>query len=246
MSTRHPSDLVVDDEIDICNNLSDILTAFGYDVETATNGFAALDLVQRRPFDVALLDLKMPGMDGLTLYRKLKKLRAGTVAMLVTAYAGGDTTREAIDAGAWQVLPKPVDVGRLLGEVERVVGQPTLLVVDDDADLCENLWQILRQKDFRVCLAHSHDEATRKLQENPYRIILLDLKLPGGNGVGLMETIRESNPEAKIVVITGHRSELEETIDRVLSEGAEGVCYKPFDVNRLLEMIQHAAEQNRT
>ncbi|MCC7424007.1 MAG: response regulator [Planctomycetaceae bacterium] len=246
MSTRHPSVLVVDDEIDICNNLSDILTAFGYDVETATNGFAALDLVQRRPFDVALLDLKMPGMDGLTLYRKLKKLRAGTVAMLVTAYAGGDTTREAIDAGAWQVLPKPVDVGRLLGEVERVVGQPTLLVVDDDADLCENLWQILRQKDFRVCLAHSHDEATRKLQENPYRIILLDLKLPGGNGVGLMETIRESNPEAKIVVITGHRSELEETIDRVLSEGAEGVCYKPFDVNRLLEMIQHAAEQNRT
>lgn len=244
MSTKKPSVLVVDDEIDICNNLSDILTAFGYEVETATNGFAALELLQRRPFDVALLDLKMPGMDGLTLYRKLKKLRAGTVAMLVTAYAGGDTAREALDAGAWQVLPKPVDVPLLLGQVERAVGQPTLLVVDDDADLCENLWQILRQKDYRVCLAHSQEEATRKLHENPYRIILLDLRLPGGDGVGLMQTIRASNPDARIVVITGHRSELEETIDRVLSEGAEGVCYKPFDVSRLLEMIHDAAEQD--
>lgn len=241
MSARRPSVLVVDDEIDICNNLSDILTAFGYEVETATNGLDALELVQHRPFDVALLDLKMPGMDGLTLYRNLKKLRAGTVAMLVTAYAGGDTAREAMDAGAWQVLPKPVDVGRLLGEVERVVGQPTLLVVDDDADLCENLWQILRQEDYRVCIAHSRDEATRKLHENPYRIILLDLKLPGGDGLGLMQTIRESNPEAKIVLITGHRSELEETIGRILREGAEGICYKPFDVSQLLEMIHHAA-----
>lgn len=246
MSTKRPSVLVVDDEIDVCNNLSDILTAFGYEVETATNGLDALELVQRRPFDVALLDLKMPGMDGLTLYRKLKKLRAGTVAMLVTAYAGGDTAREAIDAGAWQILPKPLDVGRLLGDVERVVGQPTLLVVDDDADLCENLWQILRQKDYRVCTAHSRDEATRKLQEKPYRIILLDLKLPGGDGLGLMRTIRESNPDAKIVLITGHRSELEETIDRVLSDGAEGVCYKPFDVPRLLDLIQHAREHDRT
>ena len=98
-----PRVLVVDDELDTCSNLSDILTDLGYRVDIAHDGAAALELVRQRPYDVALLDLKMPGMDGLTLYREIKKLRAGTVAILVTAYASGATAEEALAAGAWQV-----------------------------------------------------------------------------------------------------------------------------------------------
>ena len=56
----------------------------------------------------------MPGMDGLTLYREIKKISAGTVAIIVTAYAGAQTAEEALAAGAWQVLPKPVDFPKLL------------------------------------------------------------------------------------------------------------------------------------
>src|SRR5262245_33525720 len=101
--------LVVDDDADICRNISDILTDLGYDVATALDGPSALELVRERPFEVALLDLKMPGMDGLTLYREIKRLRAGIVAMLVTAYASTSTAEEALTAGAWRVVPKPVD-----------------------------------------------------------------------------------------------------------------------------------------
>lgn len=238
---KSPSVLVVDDEIDICRNLSDILSAFGYEVETATNGPEALKLARQRPFDVALLDLKMPGMDGLTLYRELKKVHAGTVAMIVSAYAGGDTAREALDAGAWQVVQKPVDVDRLLGELERAVEQPTLLVVDDDAELCENLWQILRQKNYRVSVAHSEEAATRTLSGDRFEVVLLDLNLPGGDGARLLPLIREQNPQARIVLITGHRSGWESTIARVLAEGAQGVCYKPFDMDQLLSAIAQAA-----
>lgn len=238
MVERKPAVLVVDDELDICNNLADILTAFGYDVDTATNGPAALELVRQRPYDVALLDLKMPGMDGLTLYRELKKLRSGTVAMIVTAYASSETAREALDAGAWQVVPKPIEVGKLIGEVEQVMGQPTLLLVDDDPDLCDNLWQILRQSRYRVCVAHSEDDAFRKARDSDYRVVLLDLKIPGGDTGRLYRSIREMNPRAHVVLITGYRSEMETTIDNVLREGAEAICYKPFDVDQLLTTIQ--------
>src|SRR4051812_47559080 len=106
--------LVVDDEQDICGNMSDILTDLGHRVDFACDGPAALALVRGGHYDVALLDLRMPGMDGLTLYREIKKIRAGTVAILVTAYAGGGTSEEALGAGAWRVLPKPVDLPRLL------------------------------------------------------------------------------------------------------------------------------------
>jgi len=80
-----PALLIVDDDVDTCRNLSDILTDLGYRVDTAHEGLTALELVRRSAYDVALLDYKMPGMDGLTLYREIKRLRAGTVAIVVTA-----------------------------------------------------------------------------------------------------------------------------------------------------------------
>src|SRR6516162_8671529 len=100
MTHQDPSTLLVDDDVDISANMADILGDLGYRVETAHDRPTALELVRSQPFDLALLDLRMPGMDGLTLYREIKKVRAGTEAILVTAYSGGDTTSEALAAGA--------------------------------------------------------------------------------------------------------------------------------------------------
>lgn len=83
--------LVVDDEVDTCRNLSDILTDLGYQVDTALDGFTALEMARNKCYDIALLDLKMPGMDGLTLYSELCKLCAETLAIVVTAHASKAT-----------------------------------------------------------------------------------------------------------------------------------------------------------
>src|SRR5439155_22531835 len=99
MTSTQPTILVVDDEVDTCKNLSDILTDLGHRVDMAHDGPAALELVRRNAYDVALLDLKMPGMDGLTLYREIKMVSADTVAIVVTAYATGAKADEALTAG---------------------------------------------------------------------------------------------------------------------------------------------------
>src|SRR6516162_7310655 len=127
MSKPISSILVVDDEVDTCRNLSDILTDLGYQVDMAHDGLTALEMARHKPYDVALLDLKMPGMDGLTLYRELRKLRAETVAIVVSAFAGKDTVSEALAAGAWQVLAKPVEFPQLLKLVDQALGQPLVL-----------------------------------------------------------------------------------------------------------------------
>ena len=80
MSRKSPSILVVDDEPDICANVKDILSEFGYEVDTATSGVSALELVKRKNYDVALLDLKMPGMSGVELFKEIKRRSSGTVA----------------------------------------------------------------------------------------------------------------------------------------------------------------------
>jgi CheY-like chemotaxis protein len=237
MTAGSPSILVVDDDVDTCRNLSDILTDMGYQVDTAHDGPSALELLRRRAYDLALLDYKMPGMDGLTLYREFKKLRAGTVAIVVTAYAGGATTEQALGAGAWRVLPKPVDFPKLLGLVGEAIEQPLVLVVDDDPDLCANLWDLLREGGYRVSIAHGGLAAAGQLRDSPFKAVLIDMKLPDGDGTEVFRAVRQANPEARTVVITGHRSEMDEMVRRLVDEGADAVCYKPFDIPALLETL---------
>lgn len=242
MTTPSPSILVVDDDVDTCRNLSDILTDLGYRVDTAHDGPSALELVRKNAYDIALLDYKMPGMDGLTLYRAIKRLRAGTVAIVVTAYAGSTTAEEALEAGAWRVLPKPVDFRRLLPLVGEAVVQPLVLVVDDDHDLCANLWDLFRERGYRVCLAHDEREAADHLKDTTFRAVVIDMKLPAGDGSSVFQLVRRSNPRARTIVITGHRTEMDELVRQMVDEGADAVCYKPFDVARLLATLQKLTE----
>jgi CheY-like chemotaxis protein len=243
MSSKVPSILVVDDEADTCRNLCDILSDLGYRVDMAHDGLAALKMVQQYSYDVALLDLKMPGMDGLTLYREIKKISAGTVAIVVTAYAGGDTTQQALAAGAWQVLAKPVDFSRLLGLVDQALGQPLVMVVDDDHDLCATLWDLLRDQGYRVSLAHDESQAAEQLKSQDFKVVLIDMRLPNSDGASVFHAVRASNPHARTIIITGHRSELDQLLRNVLDEGADAVCYKPFDVPGLLTTL-HKLSQN--
>ena len=116
-----PTILVVDDDADTCRNMADLLGDRGYAIETAEGGDTALVKARQQPYDLGLLDLRMPGMDGLTLCRHLKRLQPPMVTMLVTAYGGSDLDEEARAAGARHVLPKPVDFPRLLALVEKAL-----------------------------------------------------------------------------------------------------------------------------
>jgi two-component system, NtrC family, response regulator HydG len=238
MKAERGSILVVDDDVDTCCNLSDILTDLGYHVDTAHDGFSALECVRKRPYDLALLDLKMPGMDGLTLYRELRKLRVETVAIVVTAFAGPETANEALAAGAWQLLRKPVDFHLLRKLVDEAMVQPLVLVVDDDPDLCANLWDLLREGGYRVAIAHDESTAAARLQDQSFSVVLIDLKLPEGDGSSVFRLVRANNPQARTVLITGHRSEMSAVVQQVLDEGADAVCYKPFDIGRLLGTLE--------
>lgn len=243
MNKAKPSILVVDDDVDTCRNLADILTDLGYRVDTAHDGPTALERVRRNGYDVALLDYKMPGMDGLTLYREIKQLRAGTVAIVVTAYASGTTAEEALGAGAWQILPKPVDFPKLLRFVDEAVGQPLVLVVDDDHDLCANLWDLFRERGFRVSLAHDEREASAHLKDANFKAVLIDMKLPAGDGATVFRLVRQINPQARTIMITGHRAEMDQRVQQLLEEGADVVCYKPFDIPKLLATLDRLTQE---
>jgi len=241
MSDSNPSILLVDDNIDICENMADIFTDLGYQVAVAHDGKSALELSRGRPYDVALLDLKMPGMDGLTLYREIKKVHAGIAAFLVTAYAGLATTEEAVAAGICGVLSKPVDLPRLLPLIDQAVGRPLVLVVDDDDDLCDNLGDLLRGRDYRVCIANNAQEAIERLRSST-RVVLIDFKLPDRDGAEVFRQIREMNPAVRVMLITGYRAEVEPKMEMLRAAGIDAICFKPFDIPTLLLTLKRWVE----
>ncbi|MGE5193937.1 MAG: response regulator [Deltaproteobacteria bacterium] len=245
MHSPDPSILVVDDDRDTCRNLSDILTDLGYAVQTAYDGQSALDLVKRTTFDVALLDFKMPGMNGLALYREIKRLSPATVAIMISAYMSGMSSEEARRAGTWKVLSKPVDIGQVLPLVDEALHQPLVLLVDDDRELCASLWDVLHERGYRVSLAHTVPMARDLVAQRKFNVVLLDLKLPEGTGRDVLAAVHEANPEARTVIITGHRRELETLIDDVLADGADAICYKPFDLRQLLGTLDQLSQNEQ-
>ena len=229
--------------MDICRNLSDILTDLGYQVDFAHDGPSALELVRQRPYDVALLDLKMPGMDGLTLYREIKKQRAGDGG---AAGHGLRRPRHRRGGARGRGVEGPRQAGRL---PRRCSGWSTRRSASRWS--WSSTTTATSAPTSGTCSASAatasawRTTAARRptqLQESTFKVVLIDMRIPDGDGGAVFRMVREANPQARTVLITGYRSEMDQLVEQVLAEGADAVCYKPFDVPELLETLEQLAE----
>jgi len=112
-STTRPSLLVVDDEVPVLKVVERLAGKAGFDVETCASGTEALRMLMRKPADLAMVDLRMPDVNGLDLLRQIKSNVPGCEVILMTAYAAVDSAVEAIKLGAREYLTKPFDFDRL-------------------------------------------------------------------------------------------------------------------------------------
>ena len=111
--------LLVDDEVDFLNSLAKRLGKRDFDINTATEGNLAIKAAKKGKFDVAILDMKMPGMDGMELLRILKKKHKFLEVIILTGYGGIDSAVEATKLGAYAYLEKPYDFENLLEVLQK-------------------------------------------------------------------------------------------------------------------------------
>ena len=112
--------LVVDDEDVVCRSYERVLSNAGFEVEKANDGSQAFDRIGKRDYDVMLADLRMPGMDGLQVVRKMRETRPNMKVIVVTGYPTQETLLEAERLGVAEYLTKPVAPAELLLAVLRV------------------------------------------------------------------------------------------------------------------------------
>lgn len=120
---HRPRVLVVDDEESIRDLLSKTLELADYEVDTAQDGAGALDRLRLQNYDLLIADLKMPGMDGLSLIREARRFRANIPVIIVTGYSTEANAIDAVNLGVSRYLVKPFRVPKVLDAVSKALGE---------------------------------------------------------------------------------------------------------------------------
>lgn len=122
--------------------------------------------------------------------------------------------------------------------------KPKILVVDDDAGIRETMADILALEGYAVTLASSGEEAIEVIQHEHVHVVLLDIRMPGMNGVEALKIIKSVDPSVRVMMITGF--EMGDLASEALAAGAEAVFRKPLDVATFLPILLASLDAEST
>ncbi len=241
--------LVVDDDQGMVATLRDILGVAGYQVDVAYSGPDAVDCVRRQAPDCILMDIRMPGLNGVEAFREIKRLSPESFVIFMTAYAASTLVEDARREGAVEVVPKPLDLERVLSLVEETAQKTAVLVVDDDSTFCRSLADALTVQEFDVHAVETIDDAVQLFEKEPRRVVILDMQLGDRSGLkrsglDVLLILKEINPRAIVILMTGF-PDLQDAMKRGLSMSATACLNKPFEVDDLIREIREAVELRR-
>ena len=187
--------LYAEDEHSLSEAISDILTYHKYTVDTVDNGTDALDYALAQHYDAMILDIMMPGMDGLSVLRELRSRGISTTALLLTAKGELEDRIVGLDAGADDYLPKPFAMGELLARVRALLRRRETFMPDQLQ--VGNL--VLDQKRAVLCC----EDQMLPLSKLEYQLLELFMSHPGitFSASHLLEQVWGTDTDADVNVV---------------------------------------------
>ena len=244
--------LLVDDEEEFLDSVARALGRRGFLVEKASDAEEALLLMQSVRFDVAVIDVKMPGMDGVELFRRLRARWPWLPVIMLTGHGTVQQAFQTSRDGVVDYLTKPCDVDKLAATAREAVRRSAsigsadayvddeirVLLVDDDPDLLASLKKVLERRHMRVSTAGSGADALEVLAHNFHDVVVLDVKMPGMDGLEALRCIKDRSEKTEVLLLTGHPST--RNAFEAVREGAFDYLLKPHGVDDLARMIRAA------
>jgi len=230
--------LIVDDELGIRELFYDLFSRKGYKTLTAPGGEGAIEIVNKEKPDLVLLDIKMPKLDGIETLKKIRKFDSKIKVVMLTALEHADLERQARLSGASGFLRKSLALDVISRAVDEILEEKpassrnkNILVVDDAPGVCALIKDFLIKKDFNPVIATGAEEALEKVKRDKPAIVLLDINMPGMDGLVALKRIKEIDQSIGIIMITG--VEDENIADEAMRLGAYDYIIKPVDLNYL-------------
>lgn len=246
--------LVVEDDEDIRLYLQSMLEVFGVDVVAVDGGEPALQTMKKNIYDMVLADIRMPGMDGITLLKRVREAGAEIPFVFLSGYLEKSNVLGGFRLGAYEMLEKPVKeddlfkvVTQLLAHLEpaevpvlatKVVAKAhkNILIVDDCMQNRFLIKTFLQKLPVRISEAESGEVALTLIRNQEVDGVLMDLHLPGIDGYTLLETMRAEGTQVPVVVISGDPEET--ALQRFKSSDLyQKYLLKPINRKELLDAV---------
>jgi len=230
--------LIVDDNHDLADNLAELLEDEGYTVETAYSGERALELASAEIFDTVLTDVRMPGISGVDLIKRLRGLNPDTSFLLMTAYSSDAVLSEALRAGVRAVLTKPVELDLLLARLPHDVAK--VLVIEGDRAVGAELVAALTSRGYTALLETDSANGEALARGGSFDAVVLDAFLPGGNCAELARSLC-LDLGIPVVLLSG---DLDGAVNMLESLPHDCLRFlnKPFQTDALLDALRSVME----
>jgi two-component system, NtrC family, response regulator HydG len=231
--------LVVDDDIDNAHSLGELFELEGHCPMVVHSGEAAIEAYMDRNFDLAFMDVMMPGLNGVDSFLAIRKLRPSAKVFMMTGYSVEELLRQAISHGAMGVLNKPMDSRALLNMIAQV-GQNGLVVSPGfGKHYGQHLRQMIHSSGFECSVVN--DGTAHLAAGKNDELIILDLNLSLIDSVAYYSNIRKSTQLPPTIIVTPSTGNLTEGYDAMRDLVVTGILNKPFDPLDLLTRLETLA-----
>ncbi|MEQ8173023.1 MAG: response regulator, partial [Candidatus Eremiobacterota bacterium] len=243
--------LIVEDNMKNQEIVRVILEKQGYSTDCVANGKEALDAVSKVPYDLILMDIMMPEMDGITATEEIRKREkvngSFTPIMAMTAYSDRVDSVKCYKAGVNDYLPKPVNakellksIGDLLNDYRREETKSlSIIIAEDNMTNREVALGILRNLGYSAEAVFNGKELLSALKEKSYDLVFTDIQMPEMNGFEAVKAMREMEKDTgkhiPVIAMTAH-ARAEDRIE-CLSAGMDDYVSKPVDKRDIENVI---------
>jgi two-component system response regulator HydG len=231
--------LIVDDDRDHAESVADLLDLRGYQVELAFTGEQALRRFSEVDFDVTIMDVQLPGMNGVETFFQFRKARPQARVIMMTGFSVEQLVAQAIEGGALGILHKPFATTELLTAIEQARPRGMILVVDDDPEFSASAADLLGAEGYRVSIAGSVEEALHAVGSAAVDCLIVDPRLSVLSGIKLCWRLRELGQAIPIVLVASRDDGEKRALPR---RGTEHLLIKPIQPEELLAAVKNALD----
>ncbi|MCK5358179.1 MAG: response regulator [Elusimicrobiales bacterium] len=244
--------LIIDDNGIVRDALAVFLSRKGHEVLLSKDGASGLSVFNDSAPELVILDRNIPNMTGSQVLAEIKKTSPETPVIILTAHDSEADAERYLKNGATSFISKVEGLSRVIGEVGKILGEDDqeiinstekILIIDDEESLVKMLKRFLLTKNFEVLAAFDGLSALDIYKKDRPSLVLLDIGLPGKNGLEVLKELKSFDEDALIIMVTGNDDV--EIGRECLKAGAADYIAKPINLAALDRSIKTILYMNR-
>lgn len=228
--------LVVDDEDSLRISLASILELEGYEVQTAEDGYKAIELAKKEEFDIIFSDIRMPGISGTETFKEIKNIKPDIIGVMMTAYALNDLIVDALNSGAFTCLSKPFEIDTVLSTIKDITTRPFAVVIDNEASVNKKFLTSLKDCGLNVASSDIDSAKINFIFKHKPDILIINTESNQEQIISVLTRLKDMFGSIPKTLLLGKQKDIELT-EKIKKLGVAEFFNLPVKVSQVFEFL---------